>query len=141
MAKNSFRQNMSASLDGAKVKARRIFRYFMWGLLLVGILTGAGYYFYRTFSKGDKEVSGTLFKLSYEGYVFKTYEGELHLIGSTIMNTQSRWNFSIKNEEVYKTMQPLVGKQVKLHYKELPETAFPWDGKTAFIVYRVEPLQ
>lgn len=140
MSTNSFRDNMSASLDKAKEKTRRVFRYLMWGLLIVGILSGVGYYFYRTFPKGDKEVSGTLFKLSYEGYVFKTYEGQLHLIGSTMMTTQSTWDFSVKNEEVYKAMQPFVGKQVKLFYKELPEAAFPWEGKTAFIIYRVEAL-
>jgi hypothetical protein len=142
MATNSFRQNMSASLDGAKAKARRIFRLFMWGLLIVGILGGIGYYIYRTLpKKSDEVVSGTLFKLSYDGYVFKTYEGQLHLIGSAMITAQSTWDFSVKDKAVFEKMQTYVGKPVKLRYKELPEPAFPWVGNTKFIVYEVEALQ
>ena len=113
----------------------------MWSLLIAGILFGIGYYIYRTFPKSESEQTGTLFKLSYNGYLFKTYEGELHLIGSSMMTTQSIWNFSVKDKAVYESMQQLVGKTVKVYYKELPETALPWQGKTSFIVYKVEVLQ
>lgn len=141
MSTNSFRENMSSTFDNAKVKARRLFRITMWSLLIAGILFGIGYYIYRTFPKSESEQTGTLFKLSYNGYVFKTYEGELHLIGSSMMTTQSIWNFSVKDKAVYESMQQLVGKTVKVYYKELPETALPWQGKTSFIVYKVEVLQ
>lgn len=141
MSTNSFRENMSTSLDHAKVKARRIFRITMWSLLIAGILTGIGYYIYRTYPKSDSEQTGTLFKLSYDGYVFKTYEGQLHLIGSSMMTTQSTWHFSVKDKATFEEMQKQVGKTVKVHYRELPETALPWQGKTAFMVYKVEPLQ
>jgi hypothetical protein len=104
-------------------------------------LSGIGYYIYRTFPKSDSEQTGTLYKLSYDGYVFKTYEGQLHLIGSSMMTTQSTWNFSVKNKAVYEEMQKLVGKSVKVFYKELPETALPWQGKTPHVVYKVEQLQ
>ena len=113
----------------------------MWALLIAGVLFGIGYYAYRTFPKSQSEQTGTLFKLSYDGYVFKTYEGQLHLIGSSMITTQSTWNFSVKDKQVYEEMQLLVGKSVKVHYKELPETALPWQGKTAFLVYKVEPLK
>jgi hypothetical protein len=141
MSDNSFREKMSTQLDHAKVKARRIFRITMWSLLIAGVLFGIGYYIYRTFPKSDSEQTGTLFKLSYDGYMFKTYEGQLHLIGSSMMTTQSTWNFSVKNEVIYEEMRKLVGKTVKVYYKELPEIAFPWQGKTAFMVYKVEQLQ
>lgn len=141
MSTNSFRENMNTSLDQAKVKARRIFRLTAWALLIAGILFGIGYYVYRTYPKSQSEQTGTLFKLSYEGYLFKTYEGQLHLIGSAMITTQSTWHFSVKDKSVYEEMQQFVGKQVKLHYKELPETALPWQGKTAYLVYKVEPLQ
>lgn len=141
MSTNSFRDNMSTSFDQAKVKARRILRITLWSLLVAVILAGIGYYIYRTFPKSDSEQTGTLFKLSYDGYVFKTYEGQLHLIGSSMITTQSTWHFSVKNKAIYEEMQNLVGKTVKVHYKELPETALPWQGKTAFMVYKVEPLQ
>lgn len=141
MSTNSFRENMSSTYDHAKIKARRLFRIIMWSLLIAGVLFGIGYYIYRTFPKSESEQTGTLFKLSYDGYVFKTYEGELHLIGSSMMTTQSIWNFSVKDKAVYETMQQLVGKTVKVYYKELPETALPWQGKTSFIVYKAEALQ
>jgi hypothetical protein len=141
-SKSSFRENMSSSLDNAKAKARRIFRITMWSLLILGVLSGIGYYIYRTLPKKNNEVvSGTLFKLSYDGYVFKTYEGQLHLIGSSMITSQSTWDFSIKDKAVFEKMQNYVGKQVKLRYKELPEAALPWVGNTKFIVYEVEPLQ
>ena len=141
MATNSFRDNMSATFDQAKIKARRILRITLWSVLIAAILAGIGYYIYRTFPKSESEQTGTLFKLSYDGYMFKTYEGELHLIGSSMMTTQSTWHFSVKDKTVYEEMQKTVGKTVKVYYKELPETAFPWQGKTPFIVYKVEVLQ
>lgn len=141
MSSNNFRENVNTQLGQAKVKARRIFKVTMWGLLIAGILSGIGYYVYRTFPKSESEQTGTLFKLAYDGYVFKTYEGQLHLIGSSMITTQSTWNFSVKNKEVYENMQKLVGKSVKVYYEELPETALPWQGKTAYIVYKVEALQ
>ncbi len=142
MSTNSFRDNMSASFDKAKEKTRRVFRYLIWGLLIVGVLAGIGYYVYRTLPKKSNEVvSGTLFKLSYDGYVFKTYEGQLHLIGSAMITSQSTWDFSIKDKAIFEKMQNYVGKQVKLRYKELPEPAFPWVGNSKFIVYEVEALQ
>ncbi|GAB4499515.1 MAG: hypothetical protein OHK0019_36700 [Saprospiraceae bacterium] len=141
MSTNSFRDNMNASLDQAKIKARRIFRFTMWSLLIAGVLFGVGYYIYRTFPKSDSEQTGTLYKLSYDGYLFKTYEGQLHLIGSAMITSQSTWNFSVKDKAIYEEMQKYVGKTVKVFYKELPETALPWQGKTPFLVYKVEPLQ
>lgn len=141
MSNDTFREKMKAQFDQAKVKARRIFRIFMWLLLAAGILSAIGTYVYRTFPKSQSEQTGTLFKLSYDGYLFKTYEGQLHIIGSAVLTSQSTWDFSIKNKEVYETMHQYVGKPVKLHYKELPETALPWQGKTKFLVYKVEPLQ
>jgi hypothetical protein len=78
-----------------------------------------------------------LFKISKKGAIFKTYEGQLHLGGSTILTTQSTWDFSVKNAAVYQTMQQFEGKNVKLHYREMVG-AFPWQGDTNYIVYQVE---
>ena len=140
MSTNFDRERFSARIDEAKIKARRLFRRLMILLLVLGILSAIGYYVYRIYPKGQNEQTGTLFKLSYEGYLFKTHEGQLHIIGSAVLTTQSTWDFSIKDESVYKSMQPYVGKPVKLYYEELPETALPWQGKTKFIVYKAEPL-
>jgi glutamine phosphoribosylpyrophosphate amidotransferase len=72
-----------------------------------------------------------------KGYVFKTYEGQLHLGGSVMMTEQSIWNFSATNDAVYQTLQKSEGKTVTLHYRQM-QNAFPWQGDTDYIVYKVE---
>ena len=61
-------------------------------------------------------------------------------MGNTMMiNDQSLFNFSVKDEGTYKQMQQFEGKNVKIYYKELND-AFPWQGDTDYMVYRVEPV-
>ena len=106
--------------------------------LAVLLVVGAGYALVRTFTKSEGTRSGLLFKISRTGYVFKTYEGQLHLGGSAMMTPQSVWNFSIKDKAVYEELQKYEGAQVKLHYRQLVD-AFMWQGNTDYIVYKVEP--
>ncbi|MCC6281612.1 MAG: hypothetical protein IT262_13485 [Saprospiraceae bacterium] len=131
---------MSVQLDQVKQKAGRIARRTLWILLAIGLLTGIGYFFYRTYTISEGTRTGMLFKISKKGAIFKTYEGQLHLGGSTILTTQSTWDFSVKDAAVYQTMQQYEGKNVKLHYRELVD-AFPWQGDTDYIVYQVEALE
>lgn len=140
MSINSFRENMSTSFDQTKVKARRIFRLTMWALLIIGVLTSIGYYVYRTYTISEGSRTGTLFKISKKGVVFKTYEGQLHLSGSVMLTTQSTWDFSAKGADVYAELQKYEGKNVKCHYRQKVD-AFPWQGDTDYIVYKVEPLE
>lgn len=107
-------------------------------VLLVLVVALAGYSFVRTFAKSEGTRTGLLFKISRTGYVFKTYEGQLHLGGSAMMSKQSVWDFSIKDKAVYEALQRYEGRQVKLFYKELVD-AFMWQGNTNYIVYKVEP--
>ena len=102
------------------------------------LVVGGGYALVRTFTKSEGTRSGLLFKISRSGYVFKTYEGQLHLGGSAMMTAQSVWNFSIKDKAVYEELQKYEGAQVKLHYRQLVD-AFIWQGNTDYIVYKVEP--
>ena len=131
---------MSVQYDQVKQKAGRIARRTLWILLSVTLLTAVGFYFYRTYAVSEGTRTGMLFKISKKGMVFKTYEGQLHLGGSTILTTQSTWDFSVKDAAVYETMQQFEGKNVKLHYKELVD-AFPWQGDTDYIVYKAEALE
>lgn len=140
MSTNSFRENMSSTLDQAKVKARRIFRITLWSVLIAGLLFCIGYYIYRDYTISEGTRTGLLFKISKKGVVFKTYEGQLHLTGSMMITTQSTWDFSAKNAKVYEELQKLEGKNVKCYYREKVD-AFPWEGDTDYIVYKVEPLQ
>lgn len=128
-----------AILDQAKAGARLWGKRLTWTILIVGILALLGYYFYRTFEYSDGNRAGILVKISKKGYVFKTYEGQLHLGNSMQMNEQSIWNFSAKNDEVYRKLQQYEGKNVSCHYVELKD-AFPWQGDTNYIVDDVTPV-
>ena len=107
---------------------------------------GANYFIweYKTclclWHQNKKKCWKPLFKISKKGKLFKTFEGQLQLAGSAIMNKESSFEFSVENAEVYNTMQSLEGKNVRLHYKEMID-AFPWQGDTDYMVYRVEEVK
>lgn len=128
---------MSAQLDQVKEKAKKIARRTLWIGLAAALVFAVGYYFYRNYTLSDGSRTGTLFKISRKGVVFKTYEGQLHLAGSMLINQQSTWDFSVVNAEVYKQMQEFEGKVVTLHYRQVVD-AFPWQGDTDYLVYKVE---
>ncbi len=131
---------MALNLEETKKTARTIARRTLWLSLLVALLALAGYYVYRTWVYSEGTRTGTLIKASRKGNVLKTYEGQLHLGNSSMMTEQSVWNFSIKDKATYDALQPLEGKAVKCHYKELNH-AFPWQGDTNYLVYKVELAQ
>ncbi len=118
-------------------QAGKWLRRSLWLILAVAVLFGAGYYFYRNYTVSDGSRTGTLVKVARQGVLFKTYEGQLHLTGSVMMSKQSVWDFSVGSTEVYRKLQQLEGKVVRCYYREKVH-AFPWQGKTNFIVYRAE---
>ncbi len=127
-------------MDEAKAKTKRFAKRAAWVLLAAGLVFGTVYYFARTFVKSEGNRTGLLFKISKKGYVFKTYEGQLHLGGSLQMSTQSVWDFSAKDANVYQKLQQYEGKNVSLHYNELVNP-FIWQGETNYIVDEVTPVQ
>lgn len=131
---------MSVQLDQVKASAGRFARRTLWIALAGFLIFSIGYYFYRTYTISEGSRSGTLFKISKKGIVFKTYEGQLHLAGSVMLTTQSTWDFSAKNGAVYSELQKYEGKNVKCYYKEIV-SAFPWQGDTDYLVYRVELVE
>ena len=131
---------MAVTLDQAKQSARKWLRRGFW-LLLAGFLVfSAGYYFYRTYTISEGSRTGTLFKISKKGILFKTYEGQLHLAGSMMISQQSTWDFSARNSQIYDQLQAFEGKLVKCHYRQKVD-AFPWQGDTDYIVYKVEKVE
>lgn len=112
----------------------------MWLLLAGFILFSIGYYVYRTYTVSDGTRTGILFKVSKRGIIFKTFEGQLQLGGSTMMNQMSVWEFSAQNAQVYAQLQQLEGKSVRCYYRQLVDP-FPWQGDTEYIVYKVEAGQ
>jgi hypothetical protein len=128
---------MATQTENFKTGARRIGRRLMWIIVAALLVIGAAYYFWRTYTYSDGSRAGMLYKISKKGYVFKTYEGQLHQGGSIVINDQSIFNFSVKNREVYDELQKLEGKNVRVFYHELND-AFPWQGDTDYMVYKAE---
>ena len=109
-------------------------------LLLVG--TAFGYYkFFWVFSDGTK--TGELNSLTYTGYIWKTYEGEMILSGygskgSMGSSVQSKiFKFSVDDKEVAERLRELTGQRVTVHYKEY-KGALPWRGYERAIVDRID---
>ena len=107
------------------------------GLLVLAILAGVFYFkFLWVFSDGTK--TGELNSLTYTGYVFKTYEGEIILTGYGNKNAsgsvQSKnFKFSVANKEVAEKLRQMTGLRVTVHYKEY-KGKLPWRGYEKAIV-------
>jgi hypothetical protein len=119
-----------------------------WGwlvwLLLILILVGCGWGYFKflwVFSDGTK--TGELNSLTYTGYIWKTYEGEIILsgYGSKQNNgsvTSKNFKFSVKDPEVALQLSKMTGYRVTVHYKEYKGT-LPWRGYEKSIVDYVNP--
>ena len=107
------------------------------GLFVLAILAGIFYFkFLWVFSDGTK--TGELNSLTYTGYVFKTYEGEIILTGYGNKNAsgsvQSKnFKFSVANKEEAEKLRQMTGLRVTVHYKEYKGT-LPWRGYEKAIV-------
>ena len=112
-------------------------------LLLVG--TGFCYYkFFWVFSDGTK--TGELNSLTYTGYIWKTYEGEMILSGygakgSVNGSVQSKiFKFSVKDKDVAEQIKQLTGQRITVQYKEY-KGALPWRGYERAIVDTIEKVE
>jgi hypothetical protein len=114
-----------------------------WIITLVIVAILAGFFYFRycwVFSDGTK--TGELNSLTYTGYFFKTYEGEMILTGYGSKNAsgtvQSKtFKFSVKDKEVAQKLTEMTGLRVTVHYKEY-KGALPWRGYERAIVDKVE---
>lgn len=102
-------------------------------LLFLGIFVFYKYYF--VFGEGVK--SGYLNFAVHKGYIFKTYEGKIIQEGFGQGRagglTSYEFEFSIENEQVFRTLEKNSGKHFDLHYKEY-KGALPWRGNTKYVV-------
>ena len=112
-------------------------------LLLLG--AGFGYYkFWWVFSDGTK--TGELNSLTYTGYIWKTYEGEMILAGygnksASGGSVQSKiFKFSVADKEVAEQLKELTGQRVTVRYKEY-KGALPWRGYERAIVNSIESYE
>ena len=111
------------------------------GLLVVAALAGFLYFkFWWVFSDGTK--TGELNSLTYTGYLWKTYEGEIILTGYGSKNSQGTvqsktFKFSVKDPEVARQLTEMTGLRVTVHYKEY-KGALPWRGYERAVVDSVD---
>lgn len=127
--------------DGAKKIGTGIKK----GALLLLLLTvvGGGIYLWVcnwTYSEGTR--AGILIKISKKGVIWKTYEGQLNMGGVQTGDqglSGNIWDFSVTKKSFYDTFQNHEGQNVKLHYREVYK-AMPWQGKTNYFVYKIEPV-
>ena len=113
-------------------------------IVILALLAGFCYFkFWWVFSDGTK--TGELNSLTYTGYLFKTYEGEIILTGYGSKNSsgtvQSKnFKFSVADEKVAEQLSQLTGHRVTVHYKEYKGT-LPWRGYERSIVDSVTELE
>ena len=108
-------------------------------ILVIGLLVLAGFCYYKffwVFSDGTK--TGELNSLTYTGYIWKTYEGEIILTGYGNKNAtgqvQSKnFKFSVADKDVAEQLTKLTGERVTVHYKEY-KGALPWRGYERAVV-------
>jgi hypothetical protein len=92
-----------------------------------------------TYSEGNR--AGRLIKFSKQGFMFKTYEGEMNLGGVTNAANNSMmmnymWDFSVVDQSVADSLLRLEGKEISVHYKE-KMAKLPWRGDTKYIVDKI----
>lgn len=123
--------------------ARKAGKVIAWAVVvLLVVLGGWGYYkFFWVFSDGNK--TGELNSLTYTGYIFKTYEGEMILTGygnkaGSSGSVQSKnFKFSVADKDVAAQLQQLTGQRVTVHFKEY-KGVLPWRGYERSIVDRID---
>lgn len=100
--------------------------------IVIVLLTLTGYvywFYYNSYSDGYRE--GILQKFSRRGNVFKTYEGELVLLGfgqrSNGLLNSNYFYFSVDEKVIADSLQQCFGKSVRLHYVQY-RRSLPWRG-------------
>lgn len=113
-----------------------------WSITLLVLAALAGFCYFKflwVFSDGTK--TGELNSLTYTGYFFKTYEGEMILTGYGSKNSQGSvqsktFKFSVADKEVAQKLSEMTGLRVTVHYKEY-KGCLPWRGYERAIVDKV----
>ncbi|MEO7835500.1 MAG: hypothetical protein ABIR50_09275 [Ginsengibacter sp.] len=109
------------------------------GILIVFLIIFFVARYSFTYSEGNR--AGRLIKFSRQGFMFKTYEGEMNLggvsnaaNGSLMMNYM--WDFSVDDKAVADSLLKLEGRDIRVHYKQ-KIAKLPWRGDTKYVVDKV----
>ncbi len=101
------------------------------------LLTAAYFAICLNWSYSSGERAGWIQKLSYKGWVCKTWEGELALVSLPGSAAVEKFLFTVRDEQVATAISDVMGKRVTLHYEEkvgLPTSCF---GETRHFVTKV----
>jgi hypothetical protein len=113
-------------------------------LLLIPVVVLAlavGYFWvmlHWSYSSGDR--AGWIQKLSYKGWICKTWEGELTMV--SVPGTQAeKFYFTVRDETVAEGLRAAVGKRVDLHYEQHVGLLNSCFGDTEYFVtgYNINP--
>jgi len=111
-------------------------------LVLAGLLALFALYVYIAlhWSYSEGERAGFLQKISYKGWVCKTWEGELSLVAIPGAAPE-KFLFTVRDDEVAKLVNDAAGKRVKLNYEQhkgLPSSCF---GESDYFVVGVTVIE
>lgn len=90
-----------------------------------------------TYSSGER--AGYMQKLSYKGWLCKTWEGELAMVNIPGTLTE-KFYFSVRDDTLAKKINDLVGKKVALEYEQhigVPSSCF---GETEYFIIAVREV-
>lgn len=114
-------------------KIAKLLKYSLWFLLVPIALFALYTWATLTWVYSSGERVGNLQKISEKGYVCKTYEGEMVLV--SMPGTQAeKFLFTVKSPVIFKKVNEMMGKRVRLYYEEhkgIPSTCF---GETSYFV-------
>ena len=87
---------------------------------------------------------GTVFKFSHKGWMWKSWEGELMLNEFALRRKGEEqgsnvFEFSCLDAEVAKSVEEVLGKKVRLHYRQY--LIGPMQQGTRYNVVKVEPVE
>jgi hypothetical protein len=111
-------------------------------LAFAGLLVLFALYVYIAlhWSYSEGERAGFLQKISYKGWICKTWEGELSLVAIPGAAPE-KFLFTVRDDEVAKLVNDAAGKRVKLNYEQhkgLPSSCF---GETDYFVVGVTVIE
>ena len=111
-------------------------------LVLAGLLVLFALYVYIAlhWSYSEGERAGFLQKISYKGWVCKTWEVELSLVAIPGAAPE-KFLFTVRDDEVAKLVNDAAGQRVKLNYEQhkgLPSSCF---GETDYFVVGVTVIE
>ena len=106
--------------------------------LVAGVALYLLFAYHFAYSRGESV--GFVQKISYKGWVCKTWEGEQALVSLPGSSTVEKFYFTVHDERTAEAINKVMGRRVNLHYEEkvgLPTSCF---GETRYFVTGVTPV-